>query len=94
MIPRCERPTRTAWRLTALVAVLAVVVAATVVAEDLPQQRALLSLAVNTVDQGEVLAVVRGHDVWIEVAALTKAGLVNVEGRRETMDGRSFVSLA
>jgi outer membrane usher protein len=57
-------------------------------------QRAPLSLSVNEADRGEVLAVVRSADVLVEAAALERAGLRNFDGRRETLDGRMFVSLA
>jgi len=57
-------------------------------------QHAPLTLTVNEAERGEVLAIVRSADVLVEVAALERAGLRNFDGRRETMDGRMFVSLA
>jgi outer membrane usher protein len=56
-------------------------------------QRALLTLSVNGVDQGDVVVVVRGTDVLVEVAILENAGLTNFQGRRETAGDRVFVSL-
>jgi outer membrane usher protein len=57
-------------------------------------QRAPLTLWVNEANRGDVLAVVRDGDVFVEVVALERAGLRNVQGRRETADGREYVSLA
>jgi outer membrane usher protein len=57
-------------------------------------QRALLTLSVNEGDHGEALVVIRGTDVLIEVATLERAGVKNIAGRRETLDGKPFVSLA
>jgi outer membrane usher protein len=53
-----------------------------------------LTLVVNAAERGEVLTVVRSADVLAEVAALERAGLRNFHGRRESLDGRVFVSLA
>jgi outer membrane usher protein len=62
--------------------------------DQVQSQRALLTLSVNQADRGEVLSIIRGGDVLVEVAALVQAGLKNVGGRRETIDGREFVSLS
>jgi outer membrane usher protein len=63
-------------------------------AEQPAGQRALLALTVNEGDRGEALAIVREADVLVEVTTLERAGLRNVQGRRETIEGRVFVSLA
>jgi outer membrane usher protein len=57
-------------------------------------QRALLAVTVNEADRGEALAIVRETDVLVEVTTLERAGLTNFLGRRETIEGRVFVSLA
>jgi outer membrane usher protein len=57
-------------------------------------QRALLSLSVNQVDHGEVLAIIRSGDILIEAATLAQAGIKDARGQREAIDGREFVSLA
>jgi outer membrane usher protein len=62
-------------------------------ADQVQSQRALLTFSVNRVDRGEVLAIVRTGDILVETATLVQAGLKNVGGRRETIDGREFVSL-
>lgn len=62
--------------------------------EQQPPQRALLSLSVNQVVHGEALVILRGTDIMIEVPTLAQAGLKDFDGRRETVDGREFVSLA
>jgi outer membrane usher protein len=61
---------------------------------QVPVQRAFLSLSVNRVQHGEVLAVVRSSDVLVEASTLAQAGLRDIRGRRETIEGREFVSLA
>src|SRR5688500_5782918 len=56
-------------------------------------QRTFLDLVVNEVGKGDALVVLRGTDALIAVTALTDAGLAGFEGRRETVDGETFVSL-
>ena len=76
----------------ALAALGALVVLAGPVAAQ--TQRAFLTLSVNGVDHGEVLAVVRDDDALLTAAVLEAAGLRNVGGRRETIEGEERVSLA
>jgi outer membrane usher protein len=57
-------------------------------------QRAILSLSVNRAAAGDVLVIVRPGDVLVEPATLNRAGLRNYTGRRESVGGREFVSLA
>lgn len=57
-------------------------------------QRALLDLIVNQEPQGTVLAVIREGDALLEPAALERAGLARLGGRRESLDGIELVSLA
>jgi outer membrane usher protein len=57
-------------------------------------QRAILSLSVNKVQHGEVVVIVRPADVLVEPGVLDRAGLAGCAGRRETVGGREYVSLA
>ena len=57
-------------------------------------QRALLSMTINQVDKGEVLVVLREADVLVGVRALEKLGVHAVTGKRESIAGETFVSLA
>ena len=57
-------------------------------------QRAVLELIVNRVSAGESLVVLRGSDVLVSTASLQKAGLRGFAGRRDTLGGEEFVSLA
>jgi len=63
-------------------------------AQQLVDQRALLSLSVNQDDKNETLVIIRGTDVLIGVATLEAAGVRVFAGRRESIDTRLFVSLA
>lgn len=56
-------------------------------------QRAILNLSVNLVDQGEVFVVLRGGDVLIPVAALEAVGIRDMVGDRDTFAGQLHVSL-
>ena len=47
-------------------------------------QPSLWELVVNGVSAGEIVAVLDGADVWVPVEALTRAGLLNPGGRRQT----------
>jgi outer membrane usher protein len=77
--------------LSALIVLLVVLVPSAVGAQG---QRAVLEVLVNQVSAGESLVVMRGADVLIAVDALTKGGVQHVEGLREQLGGREFVSLA
>jgi outer membrane usher protein len=58
-------------------------------------QRAILRLIVNEVERVEVLVLLRGADVLLNVADLEQTGIRNVPpGRREARDGQAWVSLA
>jgi len=83
-------------RIIPILAALACLAAGTAGASDPPpeQQRALLDLVVNEVNQGQVLALVRAGDILIPVAALERAGVRDLAGRRETLGVQVFVSLA
>jgi len=60
---------------------------------DKAAQRAILSLSVNLVDKGEVIVVLRGRDVYVQVADLEGAGVHDMTGLRETIGGKVHVSL-
>ncbi|MBP1634061.1 MAG: fimD, outer rane usher protein [Acidobacteria bacterium] len=62
--------------------------------DEPPQQRAVLDLVVNQEKAGQVLAVIRRGDVLVPPEALRRAGLGEVQGRREIVGTRGFVSLA
>lgn len=81
----------TARCLPALVAGLLLLAASHAEAQD---QRTFLEIAINTVTKGDTLVVLRGADVLVGAAWLSDAGLRGFDGRRETIDGQLFVSLA
>jgi outer membrane usher protein len=56
--------------------------------------RTFVTLHVNTIDQGETVAVIRGDDVLIPLAALEQAGVHNLGGKRETLHGETYVLLS
>ncbi|HEV2037757.1 MAG TPA: fimbria/pilus outer membrane usher protein, partial [Candidatus Eremiobacteraceae bacterium] len=55
-------------------------------------QRAYLSLSVNGMDQGQILALVGDGEVWVAVDDLVRAGLRELDVPTQTIDGRSYVS--
>lgn len=57
-------------------------------------QRAFLTLTVNGIDCGTVIAVVRPSDVLLPLDDLKKAGLSLSAAKRETIGNDTFVSLA
>lgn len=59
-----------------------------------PDQEGFFSLSVNTVDQGEVFAVLRGDDVLMSRGDLENAGLRGFTATEVSAGGRSLVSLA
>jgi outer membrane usher protein len=75
----------------ALVAGLLLAAAGQAAAQD---QRTFLEITVNTVAKGDALVVLRGADVLVPTASLETAGVRGFDGRRETVDGDLFVSLA
>ena len=56
-------------------------------------QQSYWAVVVNEVRQGDVLVALDGDDVWMPVDALTRAGLINVGGRRQNMFGAVHVLL-
>src|SRR5947207_768651 len=62
-------------------------------AEAADEQRAVLALRVNDQPMGEVIALLRGPDVFVAVAELEKAGVLEFAGNREMIGGRPQVSL-
>jgi outer membrane usher protein len=90
-LPRRARIRRAvlAHVLCAVCAVLVLPVSAA--AQD---QRAFLTLSLNGVEHGDALVVMRDTDALVAVSTLQQAGLRDFSGRRETLDGQPFVSLA
>jgi outer membrane usher protein len=56
--------------------------------------QAILQWSVNGVERGEVVALLRGADVLVRVADLEQAGVRAFAGRRESVTGAAYVSLA
>jgi len=56
-------------------------------------QRAMLTIKVNEVKQGETDIVLRGEDVLARVKDLKAIGMVSINGQRETLRGEEYVSL-
>jgi len=71
----------------------AVVIVAVVQAAAAQDERAFLSLVLNGVEHGEVLVLLADADVWIGVAPLRRAGLLQIGGRRQMLGDEEFVSL-
>jgi len=59
----------------------------------LADQKAIVSLSVDHVAKGDVVALLRPHDILLKLKDLDTAGLRNVSGRREKIGGEWFVSL-
>jgi len=57
------------------------------------RQRAILTLKVNGVENGDIFVLVDGKDLWAEVGALEGAGLKGLAGLRLTDTNRTLVSL-
>ena len=79
------------WRRASLFLCALLLLSRSAAAQD---QRAVLELVVNRVAAGESLVVLRGTDAIVPVAALNTAGLRGFTGRRDTIGGQEFVSLA
>ena len=62
-------------------------------AEAPGEQRAVLALRVNDQPKGEIIALLRGLDVFVSVAELEEAGVLGFVGDRETIGGQPQVSL-
>ncbi|HKW91435.1 MAG TPA: fimbria/pilus outer membrane usher protein [Methylomirabilota bacterium] len=63
-------------------------------AQPAETERAILQLSVNEVERGEVVVLLRTPDVLLRAADLERAGLRGLAGRRETVAGEVYVSLA
>jgi outer membrane usher protein len=63
-------------------------------ARALSDQRAVLSLMINTAGKDDTTVVLRGGEVWIPVSDLIAAGLRDFPGRREVLFGASHVLLS
>jgi outer membrane usher protein len=57
-------------------------------------ERAILQWSVNEIERGEVVVLLRGPDVLLRVSDLERGGLHGFAGRRETIAGDEYVSLA
>lgn len=56
--------------------------------------RAILALRVNQAAVGESLVILRdGGDILVPIAMLESAGVTHLDGTREVIDGRGFISL-
>ena len=55
---------------------------------------AVLDLTLNTAGKGEIRVVLSGSEVWADVAALQRAGLVSIAGVRRTVGDRLYVRLS
>ncbi|HEY8322400.1 MAG TPA: fimbria/pilus outer membrane usher protein [Candidatus Baltobacteraceae bacterium] len=77
--------------LAALLAILTFTGAAPVAS---PGTRVFVTLRINTIDQGEAVAVLVSPDILIPVAALEGAGIRGFKGTRSTIYGQAYVSLA
>jgi outer membrane usher protein len=96
MSPQATPHSRALRAVAAVICALSALVAlpATPAAAQPPDQRAILTLTVNQAPQGEAVVIARPDDVLVEPATLNRAGLRNYAGRRETIGGREYVSLA
>ncbi|HEY3125066.1 MAG TPA: hypothetical protein VGK70_13525, partial [Thermoanaerobaculia bacterium] len=61
--------------------------------EAAEEQKVVLALRVNEQPKGEVIALLRGPDVFAGVAELQAAGVLGFGGDRETIGGQPYVSL-
>ncbi len=77
-----------------LVRLLPLLVLVSVVPAAAQDERAFLEIYINGVAKGDTLVLLRGDDALVAVEMLTGAGLNGFEGRRETVGGTEFVSLA
>ncbi len=55
--------------------------------------RTYVTLHVNTIDQGEAVAILRDKDVLVPVTVLEAAGVRGLTGKRETIRDQQYVSL-
>jgi len=66
----------------------------TAAAQSSQVERAIFQWSINQVERGEVIVYLRGSDVLVRVADLEGAGVRGFVGRRETLGGEAYVSLA
>jgi len=62
--------------------------------QEAREVHAVLDLTLNTARSGEIHVLLDGPNVWADVAALEKAGLVSFDGTRRLVGGRNFVLLS
>ena len=82
------------WLPTGLLALALLGSAATTRAQEPADVAAVLDLTLNTVSQGEIRVVLAGSEVWADLAALKRAGLVQVSGTERTVRDRVYVLLS
>ena len=79
--------------LSAFVAIAMALLPTFAAADAAGDVRAFVTLSVNTLDQGETVAVFRANDVLIPISALEQAGVHGLGGTRETIRGVLYFSL-
>jgi hypothetical protein len=86
---RAPKKMQIAFRRAALIAVV-------LVAFSLPAtaQQGIFTLVVNEVKKGDVIAILRRNDVLLPLDDLQAAGLKHFEGKRESLRGKPYVSVA
>jgi outer membrane usher protein len=86
----------TQWLVSSLLALalLGGAPAATCAQEPAGYVQAVLDLTLNTASKGEIRVVLSAGDVWADVAALQRAGMVSLAGERRTVGDRVYVRLS
>ncbi len=84
------------WLVSSLIALalLGGAPATTCAQEPAGDVQAVLDLTLNTASKGEIRVLLSGGDVWADVAALQRAGLVSLSGVRRTVGDRAYVRLS
>ncbi len=84
------------WLVSSLIALalLGGAPATTCAQEPAGDVQAVLDLTLNTASKGEIRVVLSGGDVWADVTALQRAGLVSLSGVRRTVGDRAYVRLS
>lgn len=72
---------------------LVMLVGSTSMAAAGEDRMAIVDLALNEVQRGDTLIIIRGNDVLVHVDALHASGLVDIHGRVEKISGKRFISL-
>lgn len=88
-----QRPRQQVRRVVMATGMAVSLLSAAPAARQLAPTRAVLDLTVNTVARGEIEVRLDGDDVWVALDGLTAAGVRVPAGVRDTVDGRTFVSL-